>query len=75
MIVLFLKKRYYTGEKYGADIYWFEMTGDERTPVEWGKEFYGIYFNEYYSIKNGKGTELVKLPDYLEDEPTFDQKA
>ena len=76
-----------TGEGYGADIYYqgtkvLTYIGSgcwaaERTPVEREKEkeFYEIYFNEYRSIKNGKGTELAELPDYIENKPTFDQKA
>ena len=44
-----------------------------RTPAE--REFYGIYFNEYRSLKNGKGEELEALPDYLEEKPSFDRKA
>ena len=49
----------------------------ERTPAEREKEreFYGIYFNEYHSLKNGKGEELEALPDYLEEKPLFDRKA
>ena len=49
----------------------------ERTPAEREKEreFYGIYFNEYRSLKNGKGEELEALTDYLEDKPSFDRKA
>jgi hypothetical protein len=41
----------------------------ERTPAEREKEkeFYGIYFNEYRSLKNGKESELEELPDYLEE--------
>ncbi|WP_275443693.1 hypothetical protein [Petralouisia muris] len=38
-------------------------------------EFYGIYFNEYRSLKNGQGAELEELPDYLEEKPSFDRKA
>ena len=76
-----------TGEGYGADIYYqgtkvLTYIGSgcwaaERTPAEREKEkeFYEIYFNEYRSVKNGKGTEMAELPDYLEDRPTFDQKA
>ena len=76
-----------TGEGYGADIYYqgtkvLTYIGSgcwaaERTPAEREKEkeFYEIYFNEYRSIKNGKGTELAELPDYIENKPTFDQKA
>lgn len=77
-----------TGEGYGADIYYqgtkvLTYLGSgygwaaERTPAEREKqqEFYAIYFNEYRSVKNGKGTEMAELPDYLEDKPTFDQKA
>ena len=49
----------------------------ERTPAEREKEkeFYGIYFNEYRTLKNGKGAELEGLPDYLEEKPSFDMKA
>ena len=49
----------------------------ERTPADREKEreFYGIYFNEYHSLKNGKGEELEALPDYLEKKPSFDRKA
>ena len=49
----------------------------ERTPAEREKEkeFYGIYFNEYRTLKNGKGAELEELPDYLEEKPSFDVKA
>ena len=77
-----------TGQGYGADIYYQGTKvltylgvgfgwAAERTPAEREKEkeFYEIYFNEYRSVKNGKGTELTELPDYLEDKPTFDQKA
>ena len=39
------------------------------------KEFYGIYFNEYHTIKNDQQSELEKLPDYLEENPSFDMKA
>ena len=38
-------------------------------------EFYGIYFNEYRSLKNGQGAELEELPEYLEEKPSFDRKA
>ena len=38
-------------------------------------EFYGIYFNEYRSLKNGQGAELEELPDYLEEKPSFDRKV
>ncbi len=57
------------------------LSGDgwacERTPAEREKEreFYGIYFNEYRSLKNGQGAELEELPDYLEGKPSFDMKA
>ena len=49
----------------------------ERTPAEREKEreFYGIYFDEYRSLKNGRRTELENLPDYLEEKPSFDRKA
>ena len=49
----------------------------ERTPAEREKEreFYGIYFNEYRSLKNSKGEELEVLPDYLDEKPSFDRKA
>lgn len=49
----------------------------ERTPAEREKEkeFYGIYFNEYRTIKNNQQTELEKLPDYLEENSSFDMKA
>ena len=49
----------------------------ERTPAEREKEkeFYGIYFNEYHTIKNDQQSELEKLPDYLEENPSFDMKA
>ena len=45
----------------------------ERTPAEREKEreFYGIYFNEYRSLRNGKGEEL---PDYLEEKPSLTGK-
>ena len=77
-----------TSGGYGADIYYqgtkvLTYLGSgygwacERTPAEREKEreFYGIYFNEYRSLKNGKGDELEALPDYLEDKPSFDRKA
>jgi hypothetical protein len=77
-----------TGGGYGADIYYqgtkvLTYLGPgygwacERTPAEREKEkeFYGIYFNEYRSLKNGKESELEELPDYLEDKATFDVKA
>lgn len=73
---------------YGADIYYqgtkvLTYLGPghgwacERTPAEREKEreFYGIYFNEYRSLKNGQGAELEALPDYLEEKPSFDRKA
>jgi hypothetical protein len=49
----------------------------ERTPAEREKEkeFYGIYFDEYRALKNGKELELEEMPDYLEDKATFDVKA
>ena len=77
-----------TGQGYGADIYYqgtkvltFLGAGygwaAERTPAEREKEkeFYDIYWKEYRSVKNSEGEELAKLPDYLEDKPTFDKKA
>nr|WP_300809629.1 hypothetical protein [uncultured Acetatifactor sp.] len=77
-----------TSGGYGADIYYqgtkvLTYLGSgygwacERTPAEREKEreFYGIYFNEYRSLKNGKGEELESLPDYLEEKPSFDRKA
>ena len=77
-----------TSGGYGADIYCqgtkvLTYLGSgygwvcERTPAEREKEreFYGIYFNEYRSLKNGKGEELEALPDYLEEKPSFDRKA
>lgn len=77
-----------TGQGYGADIYYQGTKvltylgagygwAAERTPAERAKqqEFYEIYFNEYRSVKNSGETELAELPDYLEDKPTFDQKA
>ena len=77
-----------TSGGYGADIYYqgtkvLTYLGSgygwacERTPVEREKEreFYGIYFNEYRSLKNGQGAELEALPDYLEEKPSFDRKA
>ncbi|MCX4345576.1 MAG: hypothetical protein OSJ53_17035 [Kineothrix sp.] len=49
----------------------------EKTPAEREKEreFYGIYFNEYRSLKNANGEELEVLPDYLDEKPSFDRKA
>ena len=77
-----------TSGGYGADIYYqgtkvLTYLGSgygwacERTPAEREKsrEFYGIYFNEYRSLKNGQGEELEALPDYLEEKPSFDRKA
>ncbi len=77
-----------TGGGHGADIYCqgtkvLTYLGSgygwayERTPAEREKEreFYGIYFDEYRSLKNGKGKELETLPDYLEEKPSFDRKA
>ncbi len=77
-----------TSGGYGADIYCqgtkvLTYLGSgygwacERTPAEREKEreFYGIYFNEYRSLKNGQGVELEALPDYLEEKPSFDRKA
>lgn len=77
-----------TGGGYGADIYYqgtkvLTYLGSgygwacERTPAEREKEkeFYGIYFNEYRTIKNNQQTELEKLPDYLGENPSFDMKA
>lgn len=77
-----------TSGGHGADIYYqgtkvLTYLGSgygwacERTPVEREKEkeFYAIYFNEYHSLKNGKGVELEELPDYLEEKPSFDMKA
>lgn len=77
-----------TGGGHGADIYCqgtkvLTYLGSgygwacERTPAEREKEreFYGIYFNEYRSLKNGQGAELEELPDYLEEKPSFDMKA
>ena len=76
-----------TGEGYGADIYYqgtkvLTYIGSgcwaaERTPAEREKEkeFYEIYFSEYRSVKNSKGKEMAELPDYIENKPTFDQKA
>lgn len=77
-----------TGGGYGADIYYqgtkvLTYLGSgygwacERTPAEREKEkeFYGIYFGEYRSLKNGKETELDELPGYLEEKPSFDMKA
>jgi hypothetical protein len=77
-----------TSGGYGADIYYqgtkvLTYLGSgygwacERTPAEREKEkeFYGIYFNEYRALKNGKESELEELPDYLEDKATFDVKA
>lgn len=47
------------------------------TPAELAKknEFYSIYWAEYRSVKNGAGSELPNLPDYLEEKPFFDVKA
>jgi hypothetical protein len=77
-----------TSGGYGADIYYqgtkvltYLGAGDgwayERTPAEREKEkeFYGIYFNEYRALKNGKDSELEELPDYIEDKAIFDVKA
>ena len=77
-----------TSGGYGADIYYqgtkaLTYLGSgygwacERTPAEREKEkeFYGIYFNEYHTIKNDQQSELEKLPDYLEENPSFDMKA
>ena len=77
-----------TGGGHGADIYYqgtkvLTYLGPgygwacERTPAEREKEreFYGIYFNEYRSLKNGQGAGLEELPDYLEEKPSFDRKA
>ena len=77
-----------TGGGHGVDIYYqgtkaLTYLGSgygwacERTPAEREKEreFYGIYFNEYRSLKNGQGAELEELPDYLEEKPSFDRKA
>ena len=77
-----------TSGGYGADIYYqgtkvLTYLGSgygwacERTPAEREKEreFYGIYFNEYRSLKNGQGAGLEELPDYLEEKPSFDRKA
>ena len=77
-----------TGVGHGADIYYqgtkvLTYLGSgygwacERTPAEREKEreFYEIYFDEYRSLKNGKGEELKSLPDYLEEKPSFDMKA
>ena len=77
-----------TSGGYGADIYYqgtkvLTYLGPgygwacERTPAEREKEreFYGIYFNEYRSLKNGQGAGLEELPDYLEEKPSFDRKA
>lgn len=77
-----------TGGGHGADIYYqgtkvltylgpgygwaYERTSAER---EKEKEFYGIYYNEYHSLKNNKGSEPEELPDYLEVKPSFDIKA
>ena len=77
-----------TGEGYGADISYqgtrvlsylgagygwgYEATLAEQ---EKSKEFYDIYWKEYRSVKNSESAELAELPDYLEDKPTFDQKA
>lgn len=77
-----------TGGGHGADIYYqgtkvltylgpgygwaCERTSAER---EKEKEFYGIYYNEYHSLKNNKGSEPEELPDYLEVKPSFDMKA
>lgn len=77
-----------TGGGHGADIYYqgtkvltylgpgygwaCERTSAER---EKEKEFYGIYYNEYHSLKNNKGSEPEELPDYLEVKPSFDIKA
>lgn len=77
-----------TGGGHGADIYYqgtkvLTYLGAgygwacERTPAEREKqkEFYGIYFNEYRSLKNGQVAELEELPDYLEEKPSFDMRA
>jgi len=77
-----------TSGGYGADIYYqgtkaLTYLGSgygwacERTPAEREKEkeFYGIYFNEYHTIKNDQQSGLEKLPDYLEENPSFDMKA
>ena len=77
-----------TSGGYGADIYYqgtkvLTYLGSgygwacERTPAEREKEreFYGIYFDEYRSLKNGQGEELEALPDYLDEKPSFDRKA
>lgn len=77
-----------TSGGHGADIYYqgtkvLTYLGSgygwacERTPAEREKEkeFYEIYFNEYRTLKNGKGSELEELPDYLEEKPSFDMKA
>lgn len=77
-----------TGGGHDADIYYqgtkvLTYLGSgygwacERTLSEWEKEreFYGIYFNEYRSLKNGQGAELEELPDYLEKKTSFDTKV
>ena len=77
-----------TSGGHGADIYYqgtkvLTYLGSgygwacERTPAEREKEkeFYGIYFNEYRSLKNSQEAELEELPDYLEETPSFDMKA
>ena len=76
-----------TSGGHGADIYYqgtkaLTYLGPgygwacERTPAEREKEkeFYGIYFNTYRSLKNGKGEELEALPDCPEEKPSFDRK-
>lgn len=49
----------------------------EMTPAELAKknEFYSIYWTEYRSVKNSAGAEHSELPDYLEEQPSFDMKA
>lgn len=67
-------RNYYQGTKVltyvGSGYGW----ACERTPAEREKEkeFYGIDFDEYRSLKNGKETELDELPGYLEEKPSFD---
>ena len=43
--------------------------------IEKMKVFNDIYWDEYRSVKNGKGAELAELPDYLEDKPAFDSRV
>ena len=50
------------------------LTAGKNTIKNHSGTFNDIYWTEYHSVKNGDGTGLIELPDYLEEKLSFDRK-